>query len=269
MKIRQIIANKPSRLLIILGGFFITNAVIAEFVGVKIFSLERTLGLDVVAWSFLGYDGSGFNLSAGVLLWPVVFVMTDIINEYYGPKIVRFLSFFAVGLIFYAFIMVYGTIQLAPNDWWQFESGLISDSVGKVVDMNAAYAKIMGQGVWITLGSITAFLVGQLVDVLIFHKIKRITGEKRIWLRATGSTLVSQLVDSYVVALIAFWLGSGWDLLWVLAISSVNYLYKFAVAILVTPIIYFSHHLIDAYLGYERAEAMKKEAAGVDFELIP
>ena len=268
MRIKQIIESKSSRLFIILSGFFIANAVVAEFVGVKIFSLEKTLAIDVIDWSFLGYDGSGFNLSAGVLMWPVVFIMTDIINEYFGPKSVRLLSFLAVGLIFYSFLMVFGTIQLAPNDWWQNEAGMLNPEQGEVSDMNAAYARIMGQGVWITIGSITAFLVGQLVDVFIFHKIKRITGEKKIWLRATGSTLVSQLVDSYVVALIAFWIGAGWDVLWVLAISSVNYLYKFAVAVIVTPVIYLAHHLIDRYLGKDKADEMKKEAAGVDFEVL-
>ena len=91
--------NKAVTLFIILGGFFVANALVAEFIGVKIFSLERTLGIEPFQFSFFGEDNLGFNLTAGVLLWPVVFVMTDIINEYYGLKGIRFLSFLTVGLI--------------------------------------------------------------------------------------------------------------------------------------------------------------------------
>src|SRR5210317_2258738 len=108
--------DKKHRLFLILGGFFITNTLVAEFVGIKIFSLEKTLGLNPLNITLFGVDGLGFNLTTGVMLWPVVFVMTDIINEYYGKKGVRFLSNMAVGLILYAFLMVYIGIKLAPND---------------------------------------------------------------------------------------------------------------------------------------------------------
>ncbi len=253
----KIIYHKANILFIVLGGFFVTNALIAEFVGVKIFSLERTLGFDPFNLNILGVDGLGFNLTTGVLLWPVVFVMTDIINEYYGQKGVRFLSYLAVGLITYAFIMVYLAITVAPNDWWAFESGLTSDPASSVNNMDAAFRKIFGQGLWIIIGSLVAFLVGQVVDVFVFHKIKERTGEKKIWLRATGSTLVSQFIDSYIVLIIAFYIGSDWDLVRVLAIGTVNYVYKFVVAILVTPLIYLGHYVIDRYLGTSLAENMK------------
>ncbi|HVG11595.1 MAG TPA: hypothetical protein VM843_01270, partial [Flavisolibacter sp.] len=87
--IQAIINNKATRLFIILTGFFITNALLAEFVGVKIFSLEDTLGVRRAAIPLFGGSFS-FHLTAGVILWPVVFVMTDLINEYYGPRGVRF-----------------------------------------------------------------------------------------------------------------------------------------------------------------------------------
>ena len=93
--ILSIIKNKPTRLFIILSGFFITNALIAEFIGVKIFSLEDSLGVPRANIPLFGSPFS-FHLTAGVLLWPVVFIMTDVINEYYGPKGVRFLSLLPV-----------------------------------------------------------------------------------------------------------------------------------------------------------------------------
>lgn len=257
--------NKVNRLFLVLGCFFITNALIAEFVGVKIFSLEKTLGFEPFDWTIFGVQGLGFNLTAGVVLWPVVFVMTDVINEYFGEKGVRLLSNLAVGLIFYAFIMVYMSIALVPNDWWQNSSGLlVEDGVQGLPDMDLAFRMIFGQGLWIIIGSMVAFLVGQIVDVFTFHRIKRITGEKKVWLRATGSTLVSQFIDSFIVLIIAFYIGSDWDLIRVLAIGLVNYVYKFIVAVALTPVIYLAHFWIDRYLGKETSHRLKLKAAGIE-----
>jgi len=79
-------------------------------------------------------------------------------------------------------------------------------------------------------------------------------------LRATGSTLVSQWIDSYIVLLIAFYIGADWDIGRVLAIGTVNYIYKFVISILLTPVIYLAHQLIDNYLGKDLAEELKSEA---------
>ncbi len=250
----NILAKKENKLFLILGGFFIANALIAEFIGVKIFSLEGTLGLEPFQYMLFG-ERMSFNLTAGVVLWPVVFVMTDIINEYYGSRGVKFLSYLAVGLISFAFLMVYAAIHLSPADWW-----VESAADQGVQNFQLAFAKIFGQGLWIILGSLVAFLVGQILDVAVFHKLKKLTGEKKVWLRATGSTLVSQFVDSFVVLIIAFKLGADWSWALVLAVGFNNYFYKFFVAVILTPIIYLAHSLIDNYLGEELADRMKKEA---------
>lgn len=259
----KFLQSKPQILFILLAGFFVVNAIVAEFIGIKIFSLEKTLGIAPFSFNFLGQQGLSFNLTAGVLLWPVVFVMTDLINEYYGPRAVRFLSWMAVGLIIYAFFMVFTAIAVTPNDWWNLESGkLDTNPANHIFSMNLAFKKVMGQGLWIIIGSVIAFLVGQIIDVLIFHRIKKVTGEKRIWLRATGSTLVSQLIDSYIVLIIAFYIGSDWELSRVLAIGTVNYIYKFVMAFLLTPVIYAVHAWIENYLGKDQAQQMKLEAMG-------
>jgi len=250
----NILAKKENKLFLILGGFFIANALIAEFIGVKIFSLEGTLGLEPFQYMLFG-ERMSFNLTAGVVLWPVVFVMTDIINEYYGTRGVKFLSYLAVGLISFAFLMVYAAIHLSPADWW-----VESATSQGVPNFQLAFAKIFGQGLWIILGSLVAFLVGQILDVAVFHKLKKLTGEKKVWLRATGSTLVSQFVDSFVVLIIAFKLGADWSWALVLAVGFNNYFYKFFVAVILTPIIYLAHSLIDHYLGEELADRLKKEA---------
>ncbi len=247
--------SKATRLFILLGGFFVTNALLAEFIGVKVFSLERTLGFEPLDLSLLGERGLGFDLTAGVLLWPFVFVLTDIINEYYGRRGVRLLSMLTAGLIAYAFVMVSGAIAVTGSDFW-----LIRPTPQGPLDMDAAYRAVYGQGLWIIVGSLVAFLVGQLVDVWAFYGIKRAVGERAILLRATGSTLVSQLVDSFVVLFIAFYIGADWSLTRVLAIGLVNYAYKFAVAIALTPVLYLAHGLIDRYLGQDQAKAMIAQA---------
>lgn len=258
---KTILQSKPTRLFLILAGFFITNAILAELIGIKIFSLEATFGITPFNLKIFGVDGLGFNLTAGVLLWPVVFVMTDIINEYYGRRGVRFLSWLVVVLILFAFLVTFLAIHIPANSWWQFQSGVDTDPARSLPDMDLAFNKIFGQGLWIIIGSVIAFLVGQLIDVLVFHKIRKVTGEGKMWLRATGSTLVSQFIDSFIVLIIAFYIGSDWPLFRVLAIGVVNYIYKFFIAILMTPVIYWVHNLIDKYLGAETAEQLKNEAA--------
>lgn len=253
--IHQILRDKSTKLFLILAGVFITNALVAEFIGGKIFSLEKTIGIETIYFSLFAEQGLSFNLTAGVLLWPIVFIMTDIINEYYGMRGVRFLSYLTVALISFSFLAAFGAIHLVPADWWvgvNAEKG--------IPNMQKAYAQIFGQGMWIIVGSIVAFLIGQVLDVFVFHKIKLLTGEKKIWLRATGSTIVSQLIDSLVVIFIAFKIGQGWSFPKVLAIALVGYSYKFVVALLITPIIYLVHYLIDRYLGAELSKEMKDAA---------
>lgn len=127
--------------------------------------------------------------------------------------------------------------------------------------MQAAFSNIFGQGLWTIAGSVTAFLLGQVIDLAVFHRIRQFTGEKWIWARATGSTAVSQLVDSFVVLYIAFVLGpQKWPMSLFLAVATVNYAYKLLMAFLLIPFIYLTRRLIHAYLTHEVAEGLRKEA---------
>lgn len=253
--INNILKDRPTKLFLFICSFFVANALIAECIGGKIFSLEKLLGLPVHTFTVLGQSNLSFNLTCGVLLWPLEFVLTDIVNEYYGPKAVRRISYIAVSLIAYAFIMFYVSIHVPAADFW-----LGTGTQDGIPNMQTAFSGIFGQGMWIILGSITAFLVSQIVDVTVFHRIKRATGEKHVWLRATGSTVVSQLVDSFIVLFIAFKIGKDWTWQLVLAICVVNYMYKATVAILLTPLIYFIEHRIERYLGAETTAKMKAAA---------
>jgi len=265
--IHSILKNKSVKLFIGMASFFVANALIAECIGGKIFSLEKLFGVQPFNFTLFGQSGLAFNLTCGVLLWPLEFIMTDIVNEYYGPRAVRRISYTAVILISYAFLMFYFAIKIPPADFW-----IGSGAENNIGNMNDAFSSIFGQGMWIILGSLIAFLVSQIVDVTVFHRIKKATGEKYIWLRATGSTVVSQLVDSFIVLFIAFKIGRGWTWQLVLAICVVNYLYKFTMAVVLTPVIYLLHNIIEKYLGHELATNMRQAAMGVnvpDNKVVP
>jgi queuosine precursor transporter len=251
--------KKENLLYLVLGGFFVTNALIAEVIGSKIFSLEKSLGLSPSDFSFLGQDHLSYNLTAGVLLWPFVFIMTDIINEYYGKRGVKILSYLTVGLLIYAFAMLYAAMAVAPADFWL---GINSDIQPSI---DVAFGRILGQGLGIIMGSLVAFLLGQVIDVAVFHYIRQKSGEKNLWLRSTGSTLVSQLIDSFVVLFIAFYIfpvsAQRWSMAQVLAICLMNYSYKTLMAFALSPVIYLVHKLIDRYLGVELSQQLRDEAA--------
>jgi hypothetical protein len=254
--VNNILEQKRNKLFIVLAGIFLTNAIVAELIGVKIFSGEQTLGLAPANLNVLGFV-MDFNLTAGAVIWPVVFITSDLINEYFGKPGVKRISYLAAGFIAYSFLVIFLTMKLPPAQWWLDANN--ADSSGNYFNMDFAFNKILGQGQRIIIASLAAFLIGQLVDVFVFQKLRKITGSKMLWLRATGSTLVSQFIDSFVVLYLAF---SGiFSNQQILAIGITNYLYKFTVAIVLTPLIYGGHYVIDWYLGKENAANLSEESA--------
>jgi len=241
-------AQRLNTLFIVLAGFFIGNALLAELIGGKLFQVPT--GFNIAGQPFK------FTLSCGVILWPVVFIMTDIINEYFGRKGVRKLSILTACIIAYAFIALWGT-------------GLVKATGFSPVD-DTSFSKVFFQSQWIIVGSIAAFLLGQLIDVSVFWIIRRQTGHRFLWLRATGSTLVSQLIDTFVVGFIGLYLpwrlgstqnAEPFTFDKYLNTSSSGYLFKFIIAVGVTPVLYIVHALIDAYLGAEHAAHLIESTA--------
>lgn len=257
--IHSIFRNKSVRLFIVLGGFFIASALIAELIGVKIFSFEDTFGIQRLDIPLFGSSFS-FQLSAGILIWPAVFIITDIINEYYGPRGVKFLTYLTIAIIGLSFFVINGAIMLAPSELFTIGNG--------ISDPNIAFRGIFGQSTWVIVGTLCAFYISQVLDVSIFHKIKRKTGANKLWLRATGSTLVSQLIDTFVMLFIAFYLGKqiqgdqgeAWTLHQLLIAGTGNYIFRFLIAIVVTPIIYLMDGLIEIYFGLDETALMKEAA---------
>ncbi|RAR71741.1 queuosine precursor transporter [Flavobacterium aciduliphilum] len=209
--------NKKDIVYVILAGIFITNAVVAELIGGKLINVF------------------GVPMSVGILPWPIVFVSTDLINEYFGEKGVRKLSLITASLITYTFVLLFIAMRIPAMK-------------GDKLVTDAQFNGVFGQSMWIIVGSITAFLVSQLIDVTIFHFVKNKTGGKMIWLRSTGSTVISQLFDSFIVLGIAFWMTGKMTTEVFLASAVTGYLVKMSIAILLTPLIYLGHSLIEKYI---------------------
>lgn len=255
--------NKRTNLYIFLSALFLTNAVVAEIIGVKIFSVEALLGTKPAQIHLFSDFILDFNLTAGAVIWPFVFITSDIINEYFGKAGVRRISFLTAGFIAFSFLIIYLVTTLPPAQFWLDVNA--TDPGGNPININNAFGMIFRQGLGIIIGSLTAFLIGQILDVSVFHSLKKITGSRAIWLRATGSTLVSQLVDSFVVLGIAFYVFGNWSLTQVLAVGIINYIYKATSAIVLTPLLYLAHFIIDRYLGKEHAEQLANEASMSSF----
>ena len=251
--------SKKTNLFIILSGIFLTNAILAEIIGVKIFSAEKVLDLEPVGWRFFGDIVLDFNLTAGAAIWPIVFVTSDIINEYFGKTGVKKISYLTAMFIAYVFVVIFVVTHLPAAAFWLDVNA--TDPNGNPFDISYAFNTIFRQGLGIIIGSLIAFLIGKLIDVYVFQKLRKITGAKMIWLRATGSTVVSQFIDSFVVLAIAFYVFGNWSIEQVISVGIINYIYKFVVAILLTPLLYVGHGLIDKYLGEELAEKMTQEAS--------
>ncbi|MFY0482776.1 queuosine precursor transporter [Flavobacterium sp. PLA-1-15] len=212
--------SKKDLVYVILAGIFITNAVTAELIGGKLIQIGP------------------FVMSIGILPWPIVFITTDLINEYFGKKGVKKLSYITACLIAYSFVILALAIRIPA-----------ASGISPVNDEQ--FTAVLGQSMWIIVGSIIAFLVSQLIDVTLFSFFKSKTGNKMIWLRATGSTVISQLFDSFIVLGIAFWLPGKINTETFFSSALTGYTFKLATAVALTPLIYLGHHFIKKYISEE------------------
>jgi hypothetical protein len=209
--------SKKDIVFLILAGFFITNAIVAEIIGGK---LVNFFGL--------------FTQSIGIILWPVVFLLTDLMNEHFGKEGVRKLTFITVGLIIYIYLLLYVAMKIPAVPF---------SPVNDIV-----FNTVFGQSQWIIIGSITAFILSQIVDVYTFWLIRKATGKYLIWLRATGSTAISQLIDTFVVQFIAFVLPGYWKFSEFVENALYGYTFKLIVAVCLIPFIYLGHYIIEKFV---------------------
>ena len=220
--------NRKDLVYLVLAGFFICNALLGEILGGKLIQVGP------------------YIMSIGVIPWPVVFLTTDIINEYYGKQGVRRITFLTVGILLFSVAVMYTAVKIPAAT-----ESPVTDN---------AFNLVIGQSLWITIASLIAFAVSQILDVFVFWLFRDRTGERFLWLRSTGSTVVSQLIDTFVIIGIAFWLPGKITTQKYVELSLTNYSYKLLIAIALTPFIYLVHNLIHSYLGDKEAEGLIEEA---------
>jgi hypothetical protein len=226
--------DKKIKLFTTLAGIFLSALILAEITGSKL--IQITLWNDVV-----------FTMTMGVVPFPVTFIVTDIINEYYGRRGIRFVTFLGMAMILLVLLIL------------QIDMMIPAASFSPVND--EAFNLVFSASGRIIVGSLVAYLIGQLIDIAVFHFLRARTGPRLLWVRATGSTIVSQLIDSFVVLFIAF--SGQLSVEQIASIGVTNYIYKFMIAVCITPLLYVAHRAIDNYLGRELAERMMEEAHSV------
>jgi uncharacterized integral membrane protein (TIGR00697 family) len=198
--------DRKQHLYLWLAAIFITALIVGDIIGGRFFHV------------------AGHNLSAGMLLFPLTFVLTDVVNEFYGAIGAKRLTFLGLGMAGFTFLMINIVLALPPS-----RVGLPAETA----------ATVLGNSRRLYVASLSAYLIGQLSDITIFGIFRRITGHRMIWLRATGSTLVSQALDTIVVNFVLLIgkesMGS------ILNIIRDSYVVKIVVAIGLTPLIYAAH----------------------------
>ncbi|MSR63893.1 MAG: VUT family protein [Planctomycetes bacterium] len=244
----------------VLCALFVGFFVAAEVLGGKLFRFTLFgLGPDDIG---LG-DGAEFAATAGILAFPLTFVMTDIVNEYFGRPIVKLFTWIAIAVNLLLQPVIRAAIAVPAIS---FTPGISDD------EMQRGFQIALGQTTSIVFASLIAFALAQWLDVQVFTWLRRITGGKWLWLRAQGSTIVSQMIDTIAVIYLAFVVipmltgNQPWSMADAFQVSVTNYVYKFLIAVGSTPALYLVHAAVDRYLGKATAEALVHHAHPSDPE---
>ena len=216
------------RIYLILAALFICSLVVSNLIFQKFFY-----------WDFFGLYR--FEISVGILPYPITFLITDIISEVYGKKRANqvvttgiFASFFSL-LIVYISDIVPATSYSPIND--------------------ALFSKVFGATAIAVFASMMAYLLAQYIDIQIFHFWKRVTKGKHLWLRNNFSTFTSQFVDTFTVLLLLCSFGKiDWDLFGGLRLS--GFLFKVLVAMLDTPFLYLAVYALRKKFHLKEAEEL-------------
>ena len=234
-------------LFVVLNAAFVTFLLMAELTGAKLFQIPTE------GWPILPVLGiSALTLTMGVVPFPFTFLITDLLNEYYGRRLVRFTTLLGTACIILAFGVIYVGREIPAASFSN-----VGDAEFNTVFLNSEV---------IIIASVIAYMIGQMVDIQVFHKLRVWTKDRHIWLRATGSTVVSQILDSYIVIFLAFHYlpsaASQKSLELCFEIATTNLIYKLAIAIGMTPIIYLGHWALDRFLGREGIELRERALSG-------
>lgn len=221
-----------------LTAVFITCLVVANLMGSMVFSIPLPFELPWV--------GSAAILSAGIIPFPVTFLLTDLVNEFYGKEGARKITLIGFGMSVLVFLLL-----------------TVGESLPVIANSpipKQAFLAISHQYTQMFVASLMAYLVGQFLDIYVFQVFKSITGSRLIWLRATGSTIISQLFDSFIVTFIGL-SGGALTLAELFHIGACNYLWKFVIAVGITPILYLGHGLLRRFMIPATADVIENPEA--------
>tara|TARA_B100001939_G_scaffold124482_1_gene107945 strand:- start:272 stop:961 length:690 start_codon:yes stop_codon:yes gene_type:complete len=217
----------------LLVAIFAAILVLTNIIGVKIFTFAPDMFSN-------GLFGNPITLTTGIITYPLTFLVTDIVSEIYGEKKATRMVFlgFIVSIISLFFIQL--AVFLPGSNVW------INSDLGynTVQEMQNAYESVFTLPGILIVASMTAYLVAQVVDVKIFHFLKRITSGKHLWLRNNLSTSVSQLIDTIIVNSIFLYIGLGLSFNIIFQIIVTTYVFKIIIALIDTPIVYLVVNLL-------------------------
>jgi queuosine precursor transporter len=221
-----------TRVYIWLTAIFVTCLLIADITGSKFFHFGLfTIG----SYTFVTH-------SAGMLSFPITFLLTDLVNEYYGKRGARRMTYIGLAMAALAFLLIVAARKLPPASG----SPIPQETFEAVFAMsNRLY-----------IASLTAYFFGQLADIFLFGVLKRLTAGRMVWLRATGSTVVSQALDSFLVSTILLYGvarpdGTPWGLPDIMEVAATGYILKFFIAVGLTPVIYLGRRIIHDRFGLQ------------------
>lgn len=204
---------------LILAGLFITSLVTSNLIFQKFFT-----------WNPFGlYD---FQLSVGIIAYPITFLITDIISEIYGERRAQMVVTAGIFASFFALLIVIVSTEAPATSW---------SPIG-----DAVFKKVFGF-TYIAVGaSLAAYLLAQFLDVKVFHFWKRLTKGKHLWVRNNFSTMTSQLVDTATILVLLCSFGViEWEMFGLLLLN--GYIFKVVFALFDTPIIYVLVHFLRQY----------------------
>lgn len=215
------------KLFLALSALFITSLVVGDLIGGKLTGVPLF--------------GSVHFLSVGFIPFPITFLLTDLLNEFYGKQAARTVTWVGFGMAVFTLVVV--TVAVAVP--WHPET-LTAEWSGLTP---APYEAVFASGRRILIASMTAYVVAQLIDIAVFHKLKSLTGGKLLWLRATGSTVISQLLDTVVIQSLVW--SDNLDVPKLVNLILASWLGKVLIALLLTPLIYAGHAFVERVLGIE------------------
>jgi uncharacterized integral membrane protein (TIGR00697 family) len=219
--------DRKQRFFVLLTALFVAALVTGDFIGGKFFTVF------------------GHTFSAGIVPFPLTFVLTDLVNEFYGTHGAKRITMAGLGAAVFTWAVISLALQLPTSP-----ESPISDAV---------FRSAFGTSARLYVASLTAYVIGQLLDISIFHALRGMTGHRLLWLRSTGSTVMSQVVDSVTVSFV-FLVGTK-PTGFILSNALHNYLGKLGMAVLLTPLIYVGHGLFNRYFHVPEKDTPATELA--------